>query len=109
MNTMIDLTPILQAVIALAAALITAFVIPWIRSKTTLEQREMLLSITSSLVYAAEQIYGAGKGDEKLAYVVAQLEDRGYTADVAAIEAIIKEQYEMLHKHAKTEPPDEGV
>lgn len=106
-NMMIDLTPVVQAVIALAATLITAFLIPWIRSKTTLEQREMLLSITSSLVYAAEQIYGAGKGAEKMAYVIAQLEDRGFTADVAAIEAIIKEQYEMLHKNSKTEPPDE--
>ena len=105
---MIDLTPILQAVIALAAALITAFVIPWIKSKTTLEQREMLMSITTSLVYAAEQIYGAGNGDEKMAYVIGQLEDRGYTADVAAIEAIIKEQYELLHKQRKMEPPAGG-
>ena len=32
---MIDLTPVFNAVIALAAALATAFLIPWIRSKTT--------------------------------------------------------------------------
>lgn len=106
MDTMIDLTPILQAVIALAAALITAYVIPWIRSKTTLEQRELLLSVITSLVYAAEQIYGAGHGEDKLAYVVEQLKDRGMTVDVAAIEAIVKEQYELLHKHSKTDPPD---
>ena len=31
----IDLTSIANAVIALIAAIITAFVIPWIRSKTT--------------------------------------------------------------------------
>lgn len=105
---MIDLTPILQAVVALVAALITAFLIPWIRSKTTLEQRELLLSIVTSLVYAAEQIYGAGKGDEKLAYVIGELEDRGLKVDVAAIEAVIKEQYEMLHRQKKTEPPDGG-
>lgn len=105
---MIDLTPIFQAVLALLAALITAFVIPWIRSKTTLEQREMLLSITTSLVYAAEQLYGAGKGREKMDYVIGQLEERGYTADIAAIEAIIKEQYDLLHnrKIAETDPPD---
>lgn len=108
MENVIDLTPILQAVIALAAALITAFVIPWIRSKTTVEQRELLLSVISSLVYAAEQIYGAGNGEKKLAYVIAELEGRGMTVDVAAIEAIVKEQYELLHKHTKTEPPDGG-
>lgn len=105
---MIDLTPILQAVIALAAALITAFVIPWIKSKTTLEQRNLLLSVITSLVYAAEQIYGAGHGEDKLAYVVEQLKERGLTVDVAAIEAIIKEQYDLLHnrKIADTDPPD---
>lgn len=95
---MIDLTPILQAVIALAAALITAFVIPWIKSKTTLEQRNLLLSVITSLVYAAEQIYGAGHGEDKLAYVVEHLKERGMTVDVAAIEAIIKEQYALLHR-----------
>lgn len=105
---MIDLTPILQAVIALAAALITAFVIPWIKSKTTLEQRNLLLSVITSLVYAAEQIYGAGHGEDKLAYVVEQLKERGLTVDVAAIEAIIKEQYDLLHnrKIVETDPPD---
>ena len=75
---MIDLTPVFQAVIALAVAVVTAFVIPWIKSKTTMQQREMLLSITSCLVYAAEQMYGAGHGDEKLAYVISQLENTGY-------------------------------
>ncbi|MBR3765036.1 MAG: holin [Clostridia bacterium] len=105
---MIDLTPIFQAILALLAALITAFAIPWIRSKTTLEQREMLLSITTSLIYAAEQLYGAGKGHEKMEYVIGQLEERGYTADIAAIEAIIKEQYDLLHnrKIVETDPPD---
>lgn len=106
---MIDLTPILQAVIALAAALITAFVIPWIKSKTTLEQRNLLLSVITSLVYAAEQIYGAGHGDAKLAYVVEQLKKRGLTVDIAAIEAIVKEQYVLLHKPKPvTVPPDGG-
>ena len=41
---MIDLTPIVNAMIALAAAVATAFLIPWIRSKTTAEQREDLLA-----------------------------------------------------------------
>ena len=35
-----DITPVVNAVIALAAALVTAFVIPWIKSKTTAAQRE---------------------------------------------------------------------
>lgn len=38
----IDLTSIANAVIALIAAIITAFVIPWIRSKTTAAQFEKI-------------------------------------------------------------------
>ena len=36
---MYDITPIVEAVAALIAALITAFVIPYIRSKTTAQQQ----------------------------------------------------------------------
>jgi hypothetical protein len=41
---------------------------------------------------------------------VAQLEERGFTADRAAIEAVVKDYTEELHKMkpgvTKTEPPD---
>ena len=57
----IDLTPILQAVIGLIAALITIKVIPWIKARTTAEQQALLLATTKTLVFAAEQIYGGGK------------------------------------------------
>lgn len=106
---MIDLTPFVQAVIALAAALITAFVIPWIRSKTTTEQRGLMLSVATSLVFAAEQLLGSGAGEKKLAYVIEGLEERGYTVDVDEIEAIVKEYTEELHKRkvpVQNDPPD---
>ena len=40
---MIDLTPIINAVIALAAALIAYYVIPWLRRHTTEKEREELV------------------------------------------------------------------
>ena len=95
---MIDLTPIFQAVLALLAALITYKLIPWIKARTTTEQRSMLMAVTSTLVFAAEQLYGAGKGDDKLAYVVTELKERGFEVDIAAIEAIVKDYAEELHK-----------
>lgn len=88
----IDLTPIFQAVIALLAAIVTYKLIPWIKSKTTEQQQILLRSVVSTLVFAAEQMYGAGKGAEKLDYVVTELNKRGYTADRAAIEAAVREQ-----------------
>lgn len=88
---MIDFTPILQAVIALLAAIITYKLIPWIKANTTAKQQDLLQATVHTLVYAAEQIYGAGAGKEKLEYVREQLELRGYTVDLAAIEASVKE------------------
>ena len=38
---MIDLTSLLEALTALAAALLTAFVIPWLRDRTTAQQQEI--------------------------------------------------------------------
>lgn len=88
---MIDLTDIIQAVIALIVALITYKVIPWIKAKTTESQQAVLMATVRTLVYAAEQLYGAGKGDEKLQYVKQKLEEKGFDVDIDAIEAAVKE------------------
>lgn len=88
---MIDLTDIIQAVIALIVALITYKVIPWIKAKTTESQQAILMATVRTLVYAAEQLYGAGKGDEKLQYVKQKLEEKGFDVDIDAIEAAVKE------------------
>lgn len=105
---MIDLTDILQAVLALLAAIITYKLIPWIKARTTQEQQSALLSMTSVLVFAAEQMYGAGHGADKLDYVIRELEERGYTADRAAIEAVIKDHAERLHsKPRETDSVDD--
>lgn len=90
---MIDLTTLANALIALVAAIITAFVIPWIRSKTTAQQRTLLESVVKTLVFAAEQLYGAGNGEDKLQYVIDRLKARGYTVDLALIEATVKEYF----------------
>jgi len=88
---MINLTPIIEAILLLLASIITYKVIPWIKARTTAEQQTMLRATVRTLVYAAEQIYGAGKGAEKLDYVAAQLAAHGYTVDRAEIEAAVGE------------------
>jgi uncharacterized protein YbcI len=94
---MIDFTPIIEAIIGLLAAIITVKVIPWIKAKTTNEQQIMIGAAVKTLVFAAEQIYGAGKGEEKLAYVITQMEKQGYTADRNIIEAAVRENILTLH------------
>lgn len=93
---MIDITPIINAVIALAAAGVTVFLIPWIKSKTTDEQRKELLEWVKIGVAAAEQLYaGQGRGEEKKKYVLDFLKQKGFKVDeesvVNAIEAIVKQ------------------
>ncbi len=92
----IDLTPVFQAVITLLAALVTYKLIPWIRSKTTQQQRANITAAVKVAVYAAEQVYGAGNGDQKLAYAISKLRDAGYDVNKDMIrETIEKAVYEM--------------
>ena len=87
----IDLTPIFQAMIALLASIITIKVIPWIQARTTAQQQGMLRAAVSVAVYAAEQLYGTGKGHEKLMYVKGQLARKGFHVDIDEIEAAVKD------------------
>jgi hypothetical protein len=86
----VDLTPLLQAVLSLCASLITMFLIPWIRSKYTAEQRQRIAAVYQTLVYAAEKMYGAGEGAKKFQWVVDQLEAKGLSVDRATIEAEVQ-------------------
>lgn len=101
---MIDLTTLFNALIALMAAVITAFVIPWIKATTTVQQRKLLESIVKTLVFAAEQLYGAGKGEEKLQYVVQWLTEHGYTVDTDMIEATVKAHFGHWHVEDEDTP-----
>lgn len=82
-------------------------VIPWIKSKTTVQQQEYLLATTRVLVYAAEQLFGVGKGADKFAYVTAELEKRGLKVDAAAIEAAVREMDLMEQWETVIEVEDE--
>lgn len=76
----IDITPLFQAVISLAAVLITAFLIPWLKTKVSAEKRETIAYWLEVAVAAAEeQIKGSGMGAEKLAFVTVFLANKGYT------------------------------
>lgn len=92
----VDLTPIFQALIALLASLITAKVIPYIKSKTSKDQLSAMLATVKILVYAAEQLYGAGQGDQKLAYVEKALQAQGYKLDTQLIKEMIESQVHEL-------------
>lgn len=86
---MIDLTQLIQAILGVLAALITAYVVPLIKSRTTAQQQATLSALADVLVFAAEQVYGAGNGKKKLAYVAGKMEEHGFRVDIEQIEAAV--------------------
>lgn len=94
---MTDLTLIFNALIALCAAIISVFVIPWIKSKTTVQDRETLLAWVNIAVSAAEQIYSTSQAREKKQYVLAFLESKGYALDDKEIDSTIEAAVLKLH------------
>lgn len=88
----IDLTPILQAIIGLVAALIAYRLIPWIKARTTNEQQAYINALVKAGVFAAEQLYQAdGMGEKKMAFVREYLRGKGFDVDTTAIEAAVAE------------------
>jgi len=88
---MIDLTGVAVAVLSLVAAWITTQVVPWIKARTTAEQRRMAKQLIQTAVYAAEQLYqGGGRGEEKLRYVERRLEDAGIKLDMDVVTDMIE-------------------
>jgi len=75
----LDLTPIINAVIALVAVLITAVLVPWVRARTTAQQRDNLQVWVRIAVSAAEQLFaGSGRGAEKKKFAKNFLRSRGF-------------------------------
>lgn len=88
---MIDLTPIMEAIIALVVAVITAFVIPWLKGKIDADKLEEIELWVTVAVEAAEQLYnGTGRGEEKKAYVVKFLQEKGFTLDPDSLDKLIE-------------------
>lgn len=98
---MFDITPVIEAAAALIAALITAFLIPYIKSKTTSQQQAEINEWVKIAVAAAEQIYtGSGRGEEKKQYVLDWLNSHGITLDTSKIDAMIEAAVYELNQGA---------
>ena len=78
MATTIDLTQILIAILTLLFGLLTRYVIPAIKDKTSADQMELLRVAVKTAVYAAEQLYGSNAGQAKLQYVINLLAEQGH-------------------------------
>lgn len=94
---MTDITPIIQAVVALAVALITAFVIPWLKNKIGAQNMDEFMRWVQIAVAAAEQLYESTDGDGKKAYVVNFLASKGFKVNPEEFDNAIEAAVLKLH------------
>lgn len=95
---MTDLTPIVNAVITLIVAIVTTFLIPWIKSKIDAAKLAQIVEWVGIAVRAAEQIYNeSGMGEKKKQYVLDFLASKGFTLDPDSINAMIEAAVKELN------------
>lgn len=95
---MIDLTPVIEAVIALLGAVVTVFLIPWIKRQTSAKDREELLKWVEIAVAAAEQLYDSTQGKEKKDAVVEFLREKGFVFSETEFDTAIEAAVLKLHR-----------
>ena len=95
-----DITQILLGIIILLGGLISVFVIPYIKTHVSVEQLTILSGIAQTVVYAAEKIFGAKMGKDKLAYALdlakKLLASKKLSFDEDVIRAAIESQVQQL-------------
>lgn len=105
---MIDLTPIINAIIALLGMVVTTFLVPWLKANASAKQQETLEAVYRTIIFAAEQLYGSGHGEEKLNYAIARLEEKGYTADRTLIESTVYKYFGHWDDEGQEAAPEEA-
>ena len=92
-----DYTQIISAVIALISALVSAFLIPLLKTKIDANKLQTIKTYVEIGVKAAEQLYTATDGEEKKAYVINFLAEHGIRFDVSTIDQLIEAAVLQLH------------
>lgn len=95
-----NITQILLGIIILIGGAISLFVIPYLKAHMTTEQIGILTGIAQTVVYAAEKIFGAKMGADKLAYALRVAKEllakKGLSFDEDIIRAAIEAQVQQL-------------
>lgn len=101
MTNIINITPIIEAVIGLIITILSVIVIPkikiWLTNKLTVSQIDIIKIIVKSAVQAAEQIYqqttqsGSSKKKFVLEYVQNKLNAIGMNIDTKEIEIYLEQ------------------
>lgn len=96
-----DITDIIECVIALLSALVSAFLIPYIKNQLGENKRSQLNFWVKTAVKAAEQLYGSKTGQQKKEFVVSFLLSKGIVVDVDDITALIESEVYKLTQESE--------
>ena len=96
-----DITAIIECVIALIGALVSAFLLPYLKAQMTQDKRARLSFWLKVAVEAAEQLFGSKTGQQKRDYVIAFLLSKGLVFDVDEVTALIESEVYKLTKKAE--------
>ena len=104
---MVDITPIAVAILTVIFAVITVFVIPYLRSKYSQSDLEKALTWAKIAVNAAEQLAkkGAIDPDERKDYAMAVLEEKNIKLDLYELDDIVESFVRELPKFVLNENP----
>lgn len=103
----INLQPLFEAAITVIFAILTRYLVPWIRDKLDDQQQQRLLAAVDVAVYAAEKAYGSGEGQKKLKYAEEYLKSLGY--DLDPFELCIMIDAAIKHMEQLEQPAEELV
>ena len=113
-----DITQILLGLILILGGIFVLIAWPYIKNNVSAQQLSMLYGIAKTAVYAAEKIFGAKMGDDKLAYALGVvkrwLAAKNITFDEDIIRAAIEQQVKQLDmedifEDTDPEPEDEEL
>ena len=89
---------IVLGVISILGAIMTYMVVPYLKSKTSKEQRETIMFWVSVAVSAAEQIFNErGMGAEKKKFVVEFLVEKGIEVSLEELDVLIESEVKELN------------
>ena len=94
---MTDVTELAEIMIRLIAVVLCIVVIPYIKTKLSVEQLSELSAWIKIAVAAAEQIYSSTQGTEKKQYVIDYLTDKGLKVDTKDLDKLIEASVLELH------------
>lgn len=100
---MVNLTSIIEAIIALACALITVFLVPYIKSKHSVEEIAKTVDMVRIFVAAAQQMAEAmgWDGEAKKEHVIAMLAQNGIAIDMTINDMIEAEVIKLKNELVK--------